>query len=126
MRNRLIGGKKGVAALLVLLYSYVVLTASPEWIAWQAPLVIGSLDIQTTDSGLPPVGEEPREEDGLFGLLALLSAGAALLLTWKRLEHPGDPSPADDAKPVRKPCAAEGDPQGSLGRQDADPPESRS
>ncbi|OGP77700.1 MAG: hypothetical protein A2Z26_01955 [Deltaproteobacteria bacterium RBG_16_66_15] len=55
-RDRLLGGKKGVAAPLVALYAVVVFTASPEWVAWQGPLVVGSLDVQTTDSGLPPLG----------------------------------------------------------------------
>lgn len=102
-RDRLPGGKKGAAALLAAVFTTVVFAASPEWVAWQGPLVVGALDVQTTDSGLPPLGEEPSGADGLFVLLALVSAVAALLLTWKRLEHPGDPSPADDAKPVRSP-----------------------
>ncbi|MGZ8463443.1 MAG: hypothetical protein ACXWWT_11475 [Candidatus Deferrimicrobiaceae bacterium] len=59
-------GKKGVAALLVALYSTVVFSASPEWVAWQGPLVVGVLDVQTTDSGYPPLGNEPwaRAEPG--------------------------------------------------------------
>lgn len=99
-RDRLLGGKKGVAAPLVALYAVVVFTASPEWVAWQGPLVVGSLDVQTTDSGLPPLGEEPSGADGLFALLALISAVAALLLTSNRVWPTEDSPPGNAPDPV--------------------------
>lgn len=102
----------GVAALLLALYSLVVFSASPEWIAWQGPLVIGSLDVQTTDSGFPPPGDDPAATEGLLGLLAILSAGAALLLTSKRLTFPRPSAPMREAGPPRAPppVAAPSDP----------------
>lgn len=114
-RDRLLGGKKGVAAPLVALYAVVVFTASLEWVAWQGPLVVGSLDVQTTDSGLPPLGEEPSGADGLFALLALISAVAALLLTSNRVWPTEDCPPGERARP--SPCpppskAPPGEPDG--------------
>lgn len=50
-RDRLLGGKKSVAAPLVALYAVVVFTASPEWVAWQGPLVVGSTDEEHRSPG---------------------------------------------------------------------------
>jgi hypothetical protein len=77
-------GKKVLALFLLYLFAVVVLSASPEWVAWEGPLVIGSLDVQTTDSGFPS-RDKKSEGDGLLDLLVIVSAGAILLLTSRRL-----------------------------------------
>jgi hypothetical protein len=77
-------GKKVLALFIISLYAVVVLSASQEWVAWEGPLVIGSLDVQTTDSGFPSRDEDPGG-NGFFALLGMVSAGAILLLTSRRL-----------------------------------------
>lgn len=118
-------GKKVVAALLVALYAAVVFSASPEWVAWQGPLVVGSLDVQTTDSGFPSPTDDPGGAEGLLWLLAFLSAGAALLLTSRRLGLGEVSSPEDRAErgtPRRPTEATPGDPEGTGGAERIDPP----
>lgn len=92
---------KMAAALLATVYGLVVLSATPEWVAWQGPLVIGTLDVQTTDSGFPSPGDDPAEAERLLALLALLSAGAALLLSSKRLSPPENRSGEERTAPAR-------------------------
>lgn len=78
--------KKVLALFLLYLFAVVVLSASPEWVAWEGPLVIGSLDVQTTNSGAGVPSQDKKEEgDGLLDLLVIFSAGAILLLTSRRL-----------------------------------------
>jgi len=113
-RDRLLSGKMCVAAALVALYAVVVFTASPEWVAWQGPLVVGSLDVQTTDSGLPPLGEEPSGADELFALIALISAvAAALLLTSNRVWPTEDSPPGERARPSPCPPPSKAPPGGT-------------
>jgi len=84
------------AASLLVIFGAVIFSVSPERLAWQGPLVMGTLAMPTPNPANVVLPERQAQSDSLFSLLGFLSVAGILGLSGKWLF--AKPSP----KKVRK------------------------
>ena len=73
------------AASLLVIFGAVVFSVSPEQLAWQGPLVMGTLAMPTPNPARVVLPERKAQADSLFSFLGFMSVTGILVLGGKRL-----------------------------------------
>ncbi len=73
------------AAALLVIFGAVVFSVSPERLAWQGPLVMGTLAMPTPNPSMFAVQDRQGQSDSLFSLLGFMSVAGILGLSGKWL-----------------------------------------
>ncbi|MGA6994150.1 MAG: hypothetical protein WBX50_09655 [Candidatus Deferrimicrobiaceae bacterium] len=71
------------AASLLVIFGAVVFSVSPERLAWQGPLVMGTLAMPTPNPAKVVLLERQAQSDSLFSLLGFMSVAGILGLGGK-------------------------------------------
>lgn len=82
-RKRRFWEKAVFAASLLVIFGAVVFSVSPERLAWQGPLVMGTLAMPTPNPAMVVRLERRAQSDSLFSFLGFLSVAGILGLSWK-------------------------------------------
>lgn len=73
------------AASLLVIFGTVVFSVSPERLAWQGPLVMGTLAMPTPNPARAVLHERQVQSDSLFSFLGFMSVAGILMLGGKWL-----------------------------------------
>ncbi|HSL99479.1 MAG TPA: hypothetical protein VK944_05050 [Candidatus Limnocylindria bacterium] len=73
------------AASLLVIFGTVVFSVSPERLAWQGPLVMGTLAMPTPNPAKVVLLEQRAQSDSLISLMGFLSVAGILALSGKWL-----------------------------------------
>jgi len=68
------------AASLLVIFGTVVFSVSPERLAWQGPLVMGTLAMPTPNPAKVVLPERKAQSDSLFSLMGFMSVAGILVL----------------------------------------------
>ena len=82
------------AASLLVIFGAVVFSVSPERLAWQGPLIMGTLAMPTPNPAKVILHERYAHSDSLYSFLAFISAAGILGLGGKWFF--AKPSPKED------------------------------
>ena len=71
------------AASLLVIFGAVLFSVSPERLAWQGPLVMGTLAMPTPNPAMVVLLERRAQSDSLFSFLGFMSVAGILGLSWQ-------------------------------------------
>lgn len=86
------------AAALLVIFGTVVFSVPPERLAWQGPLVMGTLAMPTPNPARLIPHELRANSDSLFSLMGFMSVAGILVLTGRKLL--AKPSPLQGTEKV--------------------------